>query len=136
MDFPKHLKYTREHEWALIEGDEVTVGITEYAAEKLGDVVYVDLPEEGDSLDAGGTFGAVESVKAVSDLYSPITGTVKEINKSLADSPEVINEDPYVEAWMVKITVDDPDELEDLMTAEAYAAYIAESSEEGSDEEE
>lgn len=133
MEFPKHLKYTREHEWALVEGNEVTVGITEYAAEKLGDVVYVDLPEEGDSLDQGGTFGAVESVKAVSDLYSPLSGTVKEINRALADTPEVINEDPYGEAWMIKIVIDDENELEELLTAEEYARYIAES---GDDEEE
>lgn len=135
MDFPKNLKYTREHEWALIEGNEMTIGITEYAADKLGDVVYVDLPEEGDSLDQGGTFGAVESVKAVSDLYSPISGTVKEINRALADSPEVINEDPYVEAWMVKIEIDDEDELSDLMSAEEYARYIAESGDEEEEDE-
>lgn len=134
MEFPKHLKYTREHEWALIEGNEVTVGITEYAAEKLGDVVYVDLPEEGDSLDQGGTFGAVESVKAVSDLYSPLSGTVKEINRALADTPEVINEDPYGEAWMLKIVIDDENELEELLTAEEYARYIAESGDEDEEE--
>ena len=133
MEFPKHLKYTRDHEWALVEGNEATVGITEYAAEKLGDVVFVDLPEEGDALDQGGTFGAVESVKAVSDLYSPLSGTVKEINKALGDSPEVINEDPYGEAWMIKLTIDDENELEELLTAEEYARYIAES---GDDEEE
>lgn len=134
MEFPKHLKYTREHEWALVEGNEVTVGITEYAAEKLGDVVYVDLPEEGDSLDQGGTFGAVESVKAVSDLYSPLSGTVKEINRALADTPEVINEDPYGEAWMIKIVIDDENELEELLTAEEYTRYIAESGDEDEEE--
>lgn len=133
MEFPKHLKYTRDHEWALIEGNEATVGITEYAAEKLGDVVFVDLPEEGDTLDQGGTFGAVESVKAVSDLYSPLSGTVKEINRALGDSPEVINDDPYGEAWMIKITIDDENELEELLSAEEYARFIAES---GDDEEE
>lgn len=134
MEFPKHLKYTREHEWALVEGNEVTVGITEYAADKLGDVVYVDLPEEGDTLDQGGTFGAVESVKAVSDLYSPLSGTVKEINRALSDSPEVINEDPYGEAWMVKLVIDDENELEELLTAEEYARYIAESGDEDEEE--
>ncbi len=134
MEFPKNLKYTRDHEWALVEGKEMTIGITEYAAEKLGDVVYVDLPEEGDSVDQGGTFGAVESVKAVSDLYSPITGTVKEINGSLADSPEVINEDPYGEAWMIKVELDDENELEELLTAEEYARYIAESGDEDEEE--
>jgi glycine cleavage system H protein len=133
MEFPKHLKYTRDHEWALVEGNEATIGITEYAAEKLGDVVFVDLPEEGDTLDQGGTFGAVESVKAVSDLYSPLSGTVKEINRALADSPEVINDDPYGEAWMIKITLDDENELEELLSAEEYARFIAES---GDDEEE
>lgn len=134
MEFPKHLKYTREHEWALIEGNEATIGITEYAAEKLGDVVYVDLPEEGDTLDMGGTFGAVESVKAVSDLYSPLSGAVKEINRALADSPEVINEDPYGEAWMIKLVIDDENELEELLTAEEYSRFIAE--ERDDDEEE
>jgi glycine cleavage system H protein len=136
MDFPQHLKYTREHEWALIEGNEVTIGITEYAAEKLGDVVYVDLPDVGMELEQGGTFGAVESVKAVSDLYAPIGGKVKEINRSLADSPEVINDDPYGEAWMIKIVVDDEDELSELMSPEQYASYIAESSEEDDEDDE
>lgn len=136
MEFPKNLKYTREHEWVLVEKNEATVGITEYAAEKLGDVVYVDLPEEGDNLDIGGTFGAVESVKAVSDLYSPLSGQVKEINKALTDSPEVINEDPYGEAWMIKLVIDDENELEELLTAEEYARYIAESREDDDEEEE
>jgi glycine cleavage system H protein len=134
MEFPKHLKYTREHEWALIEGNEATIGITEYAAEKLGDVVYVDLPEEGDNLDMGGTFGAVESVKAVSDLYSPLSGAVKEINRALSDSPEVINEDPYGEAWMIKLVIDDENELEELLTAEEYARFIAEERDEDEEE--
>ena len=136
MEFPKNLKYTREHEWALIEGNEVTVGITEYAAEKLGDVVYVDLPEEGDTLGQGDTFGAVESVKAVSDLYSPLSGTVKEINKALADTPEVINEDPYVEAWMIKLVIDDESEIEELLTAEEYTRYVAESGDDGEEDSE
>lgn len=136
-DFPKNLKYTRDHEWALVEGNEVTVGITQYAADKLGDVVYVDLPEEGESLDQGGTFGAIESVKAVNDLYSPVSGTVKEINRALAESPEIINEDPYGEAWMIKVVLDDESELDELLTADEYARYIAESDEEelGEDEE-
>jgi glycine cleavage system H protein len=126
MDFPKDLKYTKEHEWVREENGSVVVGITDYAQDSLGDVVYVELPQEGGIVTKDEPFGVVESVKAVSDLYSPVSGKVVEVNDAIADSPEVINEDPYGDAWMVKVEVGNPPETTELLTAEEYQNYIEE----------
>lgn len=126
MEFPKDLKYTKEHEWVKVEGDSVTVGITDYAQDSLGDVVYVELPQEGGTVTKNEPFGVVESVKAVSDLYSPVSGTVGEVNDAIMDNPETINEDPYGDAWMLKIELASEDELDDLLSAEEYQSYIEE----------
>ena len=126
MDVPKDLRYTKEHEWARLDGDTVVVGITDYAQDSLGDVVYVELPEEGSEVSKDEPFGVVESVKAVSDLYAPISGNVVEVNDALVDSPEVINEDPYGEAWMIRIEPSDPSELDDLLSAEDYEKHVEE----------
>jgi glycine cleavage system H protein len=124
MDFPDELKYTEEHEWILVEDEVVTVGITDFAQDQLGDVVFVELPEVGDQLETGKPLGVVESVKAVSDVYSPLTGEVVEINTDLPDEPEMINTSPYEDGWMVKIKLADPGELEDLMDAASYQEFI------------
>ncbi len=124
MDFPEELKYTEEHEWVLIEDDIVTVGITDFAQDQLGDVVFVELPEVGDTVEMGKNFGVVESVKAVSDVYSPVSGEVVEVNEDLPDEPEMLNSSPYEDGWMVKIKLSDPDELDDLMDAAAYQEFI------------
>ena len=121
---PAELQYTRSHEWIKIEGDEATIGITDYAQDSLGDVVYVDLPEAGASYAAGDTFGAVESVKAASDLYMPVAGEVTEVNSALVDKPETLNSDPYGAGWMVKIKV--AQGVGALMSAEAYEKYVDE----------
>jgi glycine cleavage system H protein len=121
---PAELQYTRSHEWIKIEGEEATVGITDYAQDSLGDVVYVELPEVGASLAAGDTFGAVESVKAASDLYMPVAGEVAEVNSALVDTPETLNSDPYGAGWMVKIKV--APGVGALMSAEAYEKYVDE----------
>ncbi|HLE09392.1 MAG TPA: glycine cleavage system protein GcvH [Thermodesulfobacteriota bacterium] len=126
MEFPKDLKYTKEHEWVRKEGDTVIVGITDYAQDSLGDIVYIELPQEGGSVTKDEPFGVVESVKAVSDLYSPVTGTVVEVNDAIGDSPEVINEDPYGDAWIIKVSPASPEELEELLTAEEYQKYTEE----------
>ncbi|MDP9023529.1 MAG: glycine cleavage system protein GcvH [Actinomycetota bacterium] len=122
--YPDDLRYTTEHEWARREGDLVRVGITDYAQDELGDVVYVDLPAPGAELERGQPFGEVESTKSVSDLYAPVSGTVEERNDDLEDRPELVNQDPYGEGWMVAIRPDDPDQLEGLLTAEAYRSRI------------
>ena len=128
MEFPEELKYTEEHEWILVEGDIVTVGITDFAQDSLGDVVFAELPEVGTVLAAGKPFGVVESVKAVSDIYSPVSGEVVEINEELPDAPEVINTSPYEDGWMVKIKLADTAELDDLMDADDYQSFIEEES--------
>jgi glycine cleavage system H protein len=125
MAYPKDYKYTREHEWIQVNGNTGLVGITDHAQESLGDIVFVELPKVGGSLDAGKTFGTVESVKAVSELYAPVAGRVVEINESLNQTPEQINKDAH-RAWMVKIELTHPDDLKSLMSAEEYEAYIAE----------
>jgi glycine cleavage system H protein len=125
-EFPKDLKYTNEHEWIRLDGNVATVGITAFAAEQLGDVVAVELPEEGDEVIRGEVFGTVESVKAVSDLFSPVSGVVARVNTPLNDSPEYVNEDPYDEGWMIEIELSDTDELEELMDVDDYASYVAE----------
>jgi len=126
MEFPKDLKYTKEHEWVKVEGDSVIIGITDYAQDSLGDVVYVELPQEGGSVTKNEPFGVVESVKAVSDLYSPVSGNVVETNDAIIDSPEAINEDPYGDAWMIKVEMASTDDLSDLLTADEYQKFIEE----------
>lgn len=128
MDFPDELKYTEEHEWLLVEDELVTVGITDFAQDSLGDIVFVELPEVGTMLVAGKPFGVVESVKAVSDVYAPISGEVIEVNEELPDSPETINTSPYEDGWMIKIKPSDLSQLEDLLDADDYADFVEESS--------
>ena len=129
MEFPEDLKYSREHEWVLVEDNTATVGITDYAQEQLGDVVFVELPAVGDKVTKDEAFGVVESVKAVSDVYAPVSGTVLEINDDLPESPDMINEDPYGDGWIVKIEIIDPTDLDDLLDAEAYRQYTEEQEE-------
>ncbi len=127
MSVPPELRYTKEHEWLRLAGDEATVGITDYATEQLGDVVFVELPEVGRTLDQFATFGVVESVKAVSDLYAPISGEVVAVNEALADHPELVNSDPYGAGWLIRIRPRDPGEVENLLDAAAYEALVRES---------
>ncbi len=120
MDFPKDLKYTKDHEWIKIDGDIATIGITAFAQGELGDIVYVDIDTVGETLDAEETFGSVEAVKTVSDLFMPLSGEVLEFNEELEGKPEAVNEDPYGEGWMVKIKISDTKELDELLSAEDY----------------
>jgi glycine cleavage system H protein len=132
MEYPQELRYTKEHEWAAAEdGGRVRVGITDFAQDALGDVVYVDLPEEGTEVRAGKTLGEVESTKSVSDIYSPVSGRIAERNAALADDPELVNRDPYGEGWMVLIEMTDPRELDGLMDADAYRQMVEEGADEG-----
>jgi glycine cleavage system H protein len=125
LNIPEDLQYTKSHEWVRIEGDTATIGITDHAQDELGDVVFVELPEEGATFDAGESFGTVESVKAVSDLYTPVGGEVVEVNSALEDAPENINEDPYGEGWIVKLrTIDEAD----LLSPEEYETVVEEES--------
>jgi glycine cleavage system H protein len=124
MDFPEDLKYSKEHEWVKVDGGTVIIGITAHAQDELGDVVYVEAPEVGSSVDASGTFGVVESVKAVSDLYAPVSGKVIEVNSRLEEEPELINTDPYNEAWIIKVEMTDSSELDALLTSEEYSSYV------------
>jgi len=120
-DLPVELKYASSHEWARLESDgTVVIGITDHAQEALGDVVYVELPEEGAGIDAGSEIAVVESVKAASDIYSPVTGEVVEINPALEDQPETINQSPYVDGWLFRVKLSNPDELDDMMNADEY----------------
>jgi glycine cleavage system H protein len=124
-DIPETLKYTKEHEWIRLEEDgTATIGITDYAQTSLGDITFVELPEVDEAFDAGAPFGVVESVKAASDLYMPVSGTVVGTNEALPDTPEAVNSDPYGEAWMVRIQLDDPSSLDGLMDAAAYGEII------------
>jgi glycine cleavage system H protein len=123
--YPEDLKYTEEHEWARIEGDQAVVGITDYAQDALGDIVYVDLPPVGTTVTAGETFGEVESTKSVSDLYSPLSGTIAERNDQLDKSPEIINSDPYGQGWLVRVALSDAAEADRLMDAGAYREVVA-----------
>jgi len=125
MASPNDRKYSAEHEWVVVDGDVATVGISEFAQDQLGDVVYVDLPAEGDSFVAGETFGEIESVKSVSELYAPLAGEVVEVNGSLGDDPETINRDPYGDGWMIKVRMSDTTQVDDLMSAEEYDATTA-----------
>jgi len=123
---PEDLSYTKDHEWIRAKGNEATVGITDHAQNQLGDVVYVELPKVGDKFESSEPFGSVESVKAVSEVYMPVSGAVTEVNEALNDSPEQVNEDPYGEGWMIRIKVDKPAELDALLTAAEYEDYIKE----------
>ena len=125
-NIPSDLLYTMDDEWLRVAGDEATLGVTDYAQDALSDIVYVELPEVGDSFEAGDSFGVLESVKAASDLYMPITGEVTAVNEDLPDEPETVNTDPYQEGWMVKIKIGDMSELEGLMDPAAYADYCTE----------
>lgn len=124
MNIPAHLRYTKDHEWISIEGNTATVGITDFAQGELGDIVYVDINTVGKALQAEEVFGTVEAVKTVSDLFLPLTGTVLEVNSALEAQPELVNSDPYGEGWMIKLTVSNPADFENLMTAEAYQALV------------
>jgi glycine cleavage system H protein len=130
--YPADYRYTKEHEWIKVDGGVGTIGITDYAQSELGDVVFVEMPKVGVRFKAGQSFGTVESVKAVSEIFSPVTGEIVETNPILADSPEKINQDPHVTAWLVKMRLADPKEISGLMDAAAYQAYIAEKAKEHS----
>jgi glycine cleavage system H protein len=123
---PSDLRYTKDHEWVRIEGDTATVGVTDYAANQLGDVVFVDQPEVGRSVEQFATFGVVESVKAVSDLYAPLSGEVVEVNPDLAGQPELVNSDPYGGGWIIKVRVSDPGQAEELLDPAAYERLVSE----------
>ena len=135
MDFPEGLKYSKEHEWVLIEDDVAIIGITEFAQSELGDIVFVELPEVGEKISKDDSFGSLESVKAVSDIFAPISGAVVEINDDLKENPETINEDPYGDGWMIKVQMTDMDELKDLLSSGDYAEFIEQQKEEDDDEE-
>jgi glycine cleavage system H protein len=124
MNFPENLRYTKDHEWVRLEGNVATIGITDFAQSELGDIVYVEIETVGKSLAAEAVFGSVEAVKTVSDLFLPIAGRVDEINPVLGNSPELVNSDPYGEGWMVKVTVDNPADVEGLMDAAAYNSLV------------
>ena len=120
MNIPENLKYTKDHEWIKVDGDEAYVGITDYAQNELGDVVFVEIETEGESLDKEEVFGTVEAVKTVSDIFMPISGEVMEVNSKLEDSPEIVNKDPYGEGWLIKVKISDKSELDDLLEASKY----------------
>lgn len=124
MKFPKELKYSKDHEWVRVEGDEVVIGITDFAQSELGDIVFVDVDTVGDELDREEVFGTVEAVKTVSDLFMPVSGEVLEVNEKLEDSPELVNEDPFGEGWMVRIKLSNKSELDDLMSVEDYQEMV------------
>ena len=123
---PKDLRYTKDHEWVKVEGDVATIGVTDFAANQLGDVVFVDLPAAGKAVEQFATFGVVESVKAVSDLYAPLSGEVVEVNADLTSKPELVNSDPYAGGWMIKVRVADAGQVDGLLDAAAYEALTAE----------
>jgi glycine cleavage system H protein len=124
MTLPKNLKYTTEHEWISVEGDDVTVGITSFAQGELGDIVFVEIETVGETLNQGETFGTIEAVKTVSDLFMPVGGKVLEVNSALENSPELINKDPFGEGWLIKISISNPAELDNLLSAEQYQAML------------
>ncbi len=124
MNFPSNLKYTKDHEWVLIEGTTAVVGITDFAQSELGDIVFVEIETEGENLNIGDTFGTIEAVKTVSDLFMPLSGEITEFNKSLEQNPEKVNDEPYGEGWMIKIKIDDPAQLEELMSSEDYEKMV------------
>ena len=122
MNFPSNLRYTNDHEWIKLQGSTATIGITDFAQRELGDIVYIEVETIGKSLEAGAVFGTVEAVKTVSDLYLPVSGTVTELNPALANSPELVNTDPYGDGWMIRMTVNNPADVEALLDATAYEA--------------
>jgi glycine cleavage system H protein len=124
LNLPENIKYSKDHEWASIQGDVVTVGINDYAQDQLGEVVFVEMPQVGDSFDEGEEFGTVESVKAVSELYCPVSGEVVEVNDALEDAPELVNNDPYQGGWIMKIKTDNPSEMDNLMDKAAYLEML------------
>lgn len=126
MTIPDDLKYTKEHEWVRVDGESTTVGITDFAQGELGDVVFIEIETEGETLSRGDTFGTIEAVKTVSDLYMPVDGEVSEVNGTLEESPEVVNSEPYGDGWMIKIKISDDSQLDDLMTADDYRKLIEE----------
>ncbi len=126
MNIPADLRYTKDHEWAKIDGDIATVGITDYAQGELGDIVFVELPQPGDTFDEGDAFGTIEAVKAVSDMYMPLNGEITEINGVLEDEPETVNNSPYEDGWMIKIKMSDPSQADNLLSADQYNEIIGE----------
>ena len=124
MNYPANLRYTKDHEWILLEGNVATIGITDFAQRELGDIVYVDISSKGKTLATEEIFGTVEAVKTVSDLFLPAAGTITEVNPALEVNPELVNSDPYGEGWMIKMTVENPSEIEKLMSAEAYSTLV------------
>ena len=124
MNFPENLKYSKDHEWILVDGDKATVGITDFAQSELGEIVYVDVSSEGESVDKDEVFGSIEAVKTVSDLMMPVTGEVLEFNEKLEDAPELVNSDPYGDGWIIKISVADAADLDDLFDAAAYKDFV------------
>jgi glycine cleavage system H protein len=124
MNIPENLKYTKDHEWIKVDGDEVYVGITDYAQNELGDIVFVEIETEGEKLKKEEVFGTIEAVKTVSDIFMPISGEVQEVNSKLEDSPEIVNKDPYGEGWLIKVKLSDKSELDDLLDASAYKELI------------
>lgn len=125
MNFPAHLRYTKDHEWVLLEGNTATIGITDYAQRELGDIVFVEVESTGKQLEAGSVFGTVEAVKTVSDLFLPVSGVITELNPALTNSPELVNNDPYGEGWMVKMTVNNPSDVDALLDAAGYEAIVS-----------
>ncbi len=124
MNIPENLKYTKDHEWIKVDGDQVTVGITDYAQNELGDIVFVEIETEGETLDKEEVFGTVEAVKTVSDIFMPVSGEVAEVNSKLEDSPEIVNKDPYGEGWLIKVNLSDKSEIDDLLDADKYKELI------------
>ncbi|MCB1043368.1 MAG: glycine cleavage system protein GcvH [Acidobacteria bacterium] len=126
--YPSEYRYTKDHEWVKVEGDFAMIGITDHAQHQLGDIVFVELPEDGSTFSAGDEFGTVESVKAVAEVYMPITGEVTEINEDLEERPELVNERPHDDGWLIRVRITDPSELDELMDAEAYESFVEEES--------
>ncbi|MBO8172365.1 MAG: glycine cleavage system protein GcvH [Bacillaceae bacterium] len=126
MNLPDNLKYSKEHEWVRVEGNKAYIGITDFAQSELGDIVFVELPEEGDDVAQDETFGSVESVKTVSELYSPVSGKILEVNEELEDAPELVNESPYDKGWMIVVEMSDESELDNLMSADEYEKMVTE----------
>jgi glycine cleavage system H protein len=124
MNIPDNLKYTKDHEWIKVEGDEAVIGITEFAQKELGDIVFIEVETEGETLDAGEAFGTIEAVKTVSDMFMPVDGEVLEFNAELESNPEIVNKDPYGEGWIIRIKISDESQLDDLIDADAYKELI------------
>ena len=124
MNLPENLKFTKDHEWVLIEGNTATIGITDFAQGELGEIVYVEIETEGETLEKEEVFGTIEAVKTVSDLFMPLSGEITEFNSKLEENPEAVNENPYAEGWMIKMTISNPDEIAELLDAEEYKALI------------